>query len=260
MVKTLNISLLHRNYFEQYKKMLVVELEKAFEMIPLKNNDFPKFDYYLASASTFSSNIEGNSLDFDTFLKNKEFGFRIKEKEMEEIEDLILAYQFAQKNEISIENVLKTQAIYAKTFVPAEHLGKVRTQRVGVGGGGVMVYLAIEPDKVKNELEHLFADIKILQSADLSVEEVFYFAAMIHLVFVMIHPFIDGNGRATRLLEKWFLASKLGAKAWNIELEKNYFLNKQTYYKNLKLGSNYHELNYDLCLPFLGMLPESLKK
>ncbi|WP_220392957.1 Fic family protein [Chitinophaga lutea] len=33
---------------------------------------------------------------------------------------------------------------------------------------------------------------------------------MIHLVFVKIHPRADGNGRSARLLEKWFLAVKLG--------------------------------------------------
>src|SRR3972149_1217231 len=98
MTKIKDIKLLKQGYIEQYKKMLRVDIEKAFAGLFLKNKAFPKFDYYLASASTFSSNIEGNSLDFDTFLKNKEFGFRIKEKEMTEIEDLILAYEFAQKN------------------------------------------------------------------------------------------------------------------------------------------------------------------
>jgi Fic family protein len=28
-----------------------------------------------------------------------------------------------------------------------------------------------------------------------------------------------GNGRTARLLEKWFLAEKLGAKAWFVESE-----------------------------------------
>ncbi|MBL0098191.1 MAG: Fic family protein [Bacteroidetes bacterium] len=35
---------------------------------------------------------------------------------------------------------------------------------------------------------------------------------MIHLVFVKIHPLNDGNGRSARLIEKWFLAQKLGKK------------------------------------------------
>ena len=59
-----------------------------------------------------------------------------------------------------------------------------------------------------------------------NIEEVFYFASMLHLVFAHIHPFQDGNGRAARLLEKWFLASKLEDKAWLIQSEKFYKENK----------------------------------
>ena len=82
---------------------------------------------------------------------------------------------------------------------------------------------------------------------------------MVHLVFVKIHPFNDGNGRTARLLEKWFLAQKLGEKAWFIQSEKNYYHQHQTYYKNLRaLGLEYPELDYTKTMPFLLMLPESL--
>ena len=62
----------------------------------------------------------------------------------------------------------------------------------------------------------------------LTIEETFYFASMIHLMFVKIHPWNDGNGRSARLIEKWFLAQKLGEKAWYIQSEKNYYQNHQT--------------------------------
>ena len=65
-------------------------------------------------------------------------------------------------------------------------------------------YVATEPTKVKFELDKLFNDIKKLQTAKLDDFEIFYYAAYIHLVFVKIHPFQDGNGRAARLIEKWF--------------------------------------------------------
>ena len=41
--------------------------------------------------------------------------------------------------------------------------------------------------------------------------------------------------------------------------EKNYFKKKQSYYKNIHIGVNYHELNYEKCVSFLLMLQESLK-
>jgi Fic family protein len=110
----------------------------------------------------------------------------------------------------------------------------------------------------KKKWKIFFSDIKTLQKSILSIEEVFYYAAYIHLVFVKIHPFIDGNGRTARLLEKWFLASKLGATAWYIESEKNYFKKRASYYKNVHICANYYTINYDLCLDFLLMLPKSL--
>ena len=108
-------------------------------------------------------------------------------------------------------------------------------------------------------MEKLYDDIEVLLKADLSFQESFYYASLVHLIFVKIHPWNDGNGRSGRLLEKWFLAQKLGHKAWFVQSEKNYYLNHQLYYKNLRvLGFEYDELNYSKAMPFLEMLPSSL--
>jgi Fic family protein len=92
----------------------------------------------------------------------------------------------------------------------------------------------------------------------LGVTEAFYHAALIHLVFAHIHPFMDGNGRAARLLEKWFLADKLGREAWHMPSEKYYKEHVAEYYRNIKLGLNFYTLNYDRSAPFLTMLVKSL--
>ena len=94
---------------------------------------------------------------------------------------------------------------------------------------------------------------------DLSNAEILFFASHIHLTFVKIHPFQDGNGRSSRLLEKWFLIDKLGVKATDIHLEKNYYLNLQDYYRNLKrLGVDYEIIDYDIAFEFLIMTANGL--
>ena len=124
---------------------------------------------------------------------------------------------------------------------------------------GNIEYVAAGPALLKKLMKLFFADLATLISADLDFTEVLFFAALIHLVFVKIHPFEDGNGRTARLLEKWFVAQKLGAKAWYIQSEKYYYTHHKTYYTNIRsLGLEYDTLNYGQALPFLLMLPQSL--
>jgi Fic family protein len=125
---------------------------------------------------------------------------------------------------------------------------------------GSIQYEAAPFNEVKALMNLLWNDIEKLKNENLALPEVFYFAAFIHLMFVNIHPFEDGNGRAGRLLEKWFIAQKLGEKAWHMQTELNYYRNENDYYKNLnRLGIFYERLDYSKALPFLLMLPDSLK-
>lgn len=100
--------------------------------------------------------------------------------------------------------------------------------------------------------------IKYAVRIDLSNKEIFYYASLIHLIFEKIHPFMDGNGRAGRLLEKWFLAEKLGKSAWSIQSEKYYAKHKAAYYQKIHIGYNYYALKMENCIPFLLMLPMAL--
>jgi Fic family protein len=115
-------------------------------------------------------------------------------------------------------------------------------------------YVAASPEIVKAELDKLFHDIDILHRRELDPFEIFYYSSLLHLIFVKIHPFQDGNGRTARLIEKWFLIEKIGEKAASVPLEKNYYKKLKDYYSNIrKIGLEYEHLDYSKCLDFLLM-------
>jgi len=256
----LPLNILRQDVLNAYKNEINIDLEFAFTQITEQTQTAEDFKFYLANSAVHSSNIEGNTISFDTYLKASEFNLHLKTKEIKEIEDLIAAYQYAREHDLTLQHVLKAHEILTTSFLVKKERGKIRKVPVGVRSEGRLIYLAIEPEFVQQELVKLFADISILLDTRLTTTEVFYYASMIHLVFVNIHPFVDGNGRATRLLEKWFLAKKLGESAWLITSEKNYWNNRPQYYQNLQIGVNYYEVRYELSLPFLFMLPVSVIK
>ncbi len=248
-----------RKYLDAYKKLVGNEIPKL-----IKDFDFSEnrggFEYLTKSSAVYSSNIEGNSIDLNSYMNYEMNKEKFKAgKEIEEIEDLIEAYEFAQNNKLNEKNLLNCHKIFSDTLLIRSKRGKYRIEQVGVFGQSGLAYMAVEPELVEKEMKVFFLDLDELINADLNEIEVFYFASLIHLRFAHIHPFRDGNGRAVRLLEKWFIAEKLGRNFWKIPSEEYYKNNQARYYETMNLGVNFYELNYDRCIGFLEMLPNSMK-
>jgi Fic family protein len=245
-------------YYKQYHDLIGKKIDtliESFDFIEAETD----LGYKTQASAVFSSNIEGNTIDLNSFMNYKLSQEKFKfHKEIREIEDLISAYEFAQTHQLDEKTFLQCHKIISKNLVIQSKQGKYRNEKVGVFGQSGLVYLAIEPEFVSEAMKEFFEGISQLLMRNLSDSEVFYFASLIHLKFVHIHPFMDGNGRAARLLEKWFIAEKLGEPFWKLSSEKYYKEHQIEYYNNINLGVNYYELNYDKCLPFLMMLPQSL--
>ncbi len=256
------LNLISGKYLQIYLDNIHFNWSEIEEKLKRKTDFSMKdFDYYIISSSLYSSKIEGNTLDVNSFFRNWDKKTSVKKKEVTEIESLMNAYKFASENPLNAIHFLTTHKILSETILPSKERGVLRKGQVGIRDSKTLrpVYLAVEPEYLKAEFDKLFEDIRTLLNENLSIEETFYYASMIHLWTALIHPFNDGNGRAARLLEKWFLASKIGASVWSIDSERYYWENRPDYYENISIGFNYYALYWDRCVPFLLMLPKALQ-
>jgi Fic family protein len=257
----LNLEILPTDLLEVYKKSFDASTEERFDLLKDSQLSLDAFSFYTSVSAVFSSKIEGENIELDSFIKHKKLGVKYLPDYTRKTDDLYAAYVLAQNNKLTPEHINSAHAQITRHILQASQQGKFRSGNMFViTQDGRIEYVAATPDKVETEMQKLYTDLDVLLYTSLSFAEVFFFASLLHLMFVKIHPFYDGNGRTSRLLEKWFLAQKLGNKAWFMQSERNYYEHHDLYYQNIRrLGIEYEELNFAEALPFLQMLPESLK-
>lgn len=258
---SLTLKILPQNILPEYQARVSEEQLKAYQSLTESELSQDDFNFYTSVSAVFSSKIEGEDIDLDSFVKHKRFGIEFQPDHTQKTDDLYDAYRFVARASCNAQNLEKAHAILTRNILPEHRQGKIRTGNMYVTTpDGKIEYVAARPEMVHAELELFYSDLEALLAADLSTQECFYYAAMVHLVFVKIHPFEDGNGRSARLLEKWFLAIKLGEKAWRIPSERHYYSRHAAYYSNIRaLGLEYEELDYGEALPFLRMLADCME-
>ena len=254
-LKILNIGL-----FDDFRKAISESPKVALDKLQEIDTPVDYFKFYNSVSSVYSSKIEGENIDFDSFFKHKFLNVQYQPDYTKKADDLFSAYEFIYEHELTFENLQRAHSLLSSNLLPETQQGKVRENPMYVINSEDRIeYVAADASILNEELTKLFEDVAILLESSLDDFESFYYASLLHLIFVKIHPFQDGNGRAARLLEKWFLLKTLGEKASAVQLEKNYFKNLELYYKNIKsLGIEYEELNYLKALNFLLMTIQSL--
>lgn len=157
---------------------------------------------------TFTHNstaIEGNTL---TLMETKvvlEDGISIGGKELREIYEIVnhkKAYQYVKKciseGKALNENIVKDiHAILTENIMMG---GIYRNQEVRISGAG---HVSPAGNDMYNQIKNFYTDLVWKKKNLNSIE----YAAWTHAEFVRIHPFIDGNGRTSRLLMNYQLMS-----------------------------------------------------
>jgi Fic family protein len=179
----------------------------------------------LLKSSLFSAKIEGNNLNLNDLegLEN----LRPDLKERLEIENIISAFNFVRENPgkiINLDYLLDLHKIVMKGLT--SDLGKTRKEPSAIfNQSGFPVYVPPPPSQVHSLLEKLLGYIERDDKENILIK-----AALAHIIFEKIHPFIDGNGRVGRLLYQILLSKGDYHFNWLLSLEEEINNKKKEYY------------------------------
>jgi hypothetical protein len=156
----MDFKILTSELLDKYRKALAESpLEKLDK---IKKFDMPVdyFQFYKSVSSVYSSRIEGEDIEFDSFFKHKFLNVKFKPDYTRKADDLYAAYDFIDDNEINLKNVQKAHSILTSNILPESQQGFLRTNPMFViNSDDKIEYVASEPTIVKREIEKL---LKIL--------------------------------------------------------------------------------------------------
>jgi len=193
-----------------------------------------------------STSIEGNPLpltDVKRILKNKPEFIRDSEKEVLNYNKALVDLDKLIKEKIfsfDIDQLEKIQKTVTLGLIEEFRNGHIRKEPVFVNDPKTRQTIYWPPDhqKVEPMLKDLF---DYMEKKNVSIDPLIL-AGIFHKQFVIIHPFIDGNGRTARLSTKVFLA-KMGLNTFNLFSFENYYNQNVTrYFQEVGLAGNYYEL------------------
>lgn len=261
------MQLLPDHYLPAYRIRQRLTLQKHLDRLARKGlRSAEAMRWATIAGAVASSQIEGSRVTVDEFVEATSNGSR-RSRDVKEVEDLVRAYGDAQRSTLTRASLLKAHATLATTIYSRKGwtAGEWRSSAVYVVGsnlqGRYKIYEGPPATDVPKLMAALMREVNALNKATLPPTEAFYYAALLHLAFVKIHPFNDGNGRMGRLLEKWFLARHVGPAAWLLNSELYYRNHLQQYYDALRrLGPDWKDLDMGQCVPFLLLLPKGLRQ
>ena len=197
--------------------------------------------------SAFSStSIEGNPLpltDVKRILKNRPEHIRDSENEVLNYNKALIELdEIIKKGDVSfnLDLLLQIQKTVTAELIEKYRWGQIRKEPVFVNNPKTRqtAYLPPNHEEVIPLLEEMFDFLE----KNSKVIDLLILAGIFHKKFVIIHPFIDGNGRTARLATKVLLA-KMGLDTFNLFSFENYYNRNVTkYFEEVGVFGNYYDL------------------
>jgi Fic family protein len=224
-IKRINILILELNY-RHFPQTVTMEFEATARAVSVYA----------------STSIEGNPLpltEVKKILKSTPQHIRDSEKEVLNYNQA-LSYLNQPDLRISLPLILEIHKRVSQGLLPAVDCGKLRKRSVVVNDPrtGNPVYLPPDVDDVKP----LMGDLVDFVTDQRDRIDALILAGIFHKQMVIIHPFMDGNGRTTRLATKVLLA-EMELNTFNLfSFENFYNQNVTRYFQTVGEFGNYYDL------------------
>jgi len=199
-----------------------------------------------AVSSYASTSIEGNPLpltDVKRILKSRPQNIRDSEREVlnyNEILKEINAKLGKGSLPITLPLILQIHKKATQKLLPAFQSGKLRADPVFVNDPRARKTIYYPPDA--QDVPPLVKDLLHFIETNKSKIDPLILAGLFHKQMVVIHPFMDGNGRTTRLLTKILLAD-MGLNTFNLFSFENYYNQNVTrYFQTVGSFGNYYDM------------------
>lgn len=237
----------------QVSQLLLENLKKITRQITeLNNQTFSKvvlFDLEKeanAQSAYSSTSIEGNPLpltEVKKILMTRPTKIRDTEREVVNYNDSLiwLKEQLSKRKfDFDLQLILKIHRQVTYGLLPKFQSGKIRSEPVFVNDPKQRKTVYWPPDH--QDVPQLLNNLIHFVATNRNNLDPIILAGIFHKQFVIIHPFIDGNGRTVRLLTKAILA-ELGVDTFYLFSFENYYnRNVSAYFQNVGVRGNYYDI------------------
>jgi Fic family protein len=197
-------------------------------------------------SSHSSTSIEGNPLpltDVKRILRSRPAHIRDSEREVLNYNQALELLDTRIKTnsvQFDLSLMLLVQKIVTDGLVNPFDNGKLRQKPVFVNNPRLKKTVYWPPDH--GDVPELMTNLIDFVVANKNGLDPLILAGIFHKQFVIIHPFIDGNGRTARLLTKVLLAN-LGLNTFNLFSFENYYnQNVSKYFEQVGVLGDYYKL------------------
>lgn len=218
----------------------------------LNRRSFPetvlvRFERTAREVSTYSStSIEGNPLpltEVKRIIRNQPGNLRDSEKEVINYNRALEILDEGIRGgslKFNLRLVLKIHSLVLKDLADRANTGRLRREPVFVNDPGTEKTVYWPPDH--QDVPGLMDDLIEFTVYNKDRLDPLIVAGIFHKQFVIIHPFLDGNGRTARLATKTVLAH-MGLDTFNLFSFENYYNSDVTrYFRNVGVPGNYYDL------------------